>query len=179
MSEVAEYRFTDRQVRGSSLLQQAAEEFLHLYKGDFEFLRNAKIYLDGAGYLPTAMARGVLNCMRTDPQGQELLRAIGEVFHLAPEPVREGRVIRLPRPPYIDLPCVWRYDYIMSLHKLASVVHILDKERSTIRYYPYTGEFRPRIQVCKYLYSLDKYRMIDHIPSDRALCRQCERRIAV
>jgi hypothetical protein len=69
------FKFTDTDVRGDPRLFDIAVSYAIRYAGEFEFLRSAG-EAAREGLMTVGMARGVLNCMRTD----------GAVAHLLPEP---------------------------------------------------------------------------------------------
>jgi hypothetical protein len=167
MVPAAEYRFTDREVREDPDLAKLAYEFAYNYGGDFDFLVHSSMYAREHGRLHTAMARGVLNCMRTDTQGLKLL----EDRYWTPKP--QLYVVKKQRPAWINLPSEWHYDYIMSMHKSAQVVHILDRRLSCVRWYPHTGKFVFNLHSCKPLYASVNYRMVYEVPTDRRLCARC------
>jgi len=174
------YRCTDRMVRERHSLKRCAEEFLRSYGGDFEFLTGAKSFLEIRGPLPVAMTRGVLNCMRSDPQGQHMLKGFRE--ELPPRPRLE--VVERRRPAWINLPSEWHYDFVYSTAKTAQVVHYLDRKRSAVRWYPHTGQFELRLfSHCKPLYKRlyheagePSYLFASHVIEGRRMCPLCMRR---
>ncbi len=178
MEAAAEYRFTDRDVRENPDLADTAFQFAYNYGGDFDFLVHAHTYALEHGRLHTAMARGVLNCMRSDLQGLALLHRLIPVSNIPPMPhrVRILHAVEKQRPAYIDLPSEWHYDYIMSLNKMAQVVHILDRQRSHVRWYPHMGTFEFDLYICKPIFRGQRYQMVYEDPEGRRLCPQCQKR---
>src|SRR5215203_6856419 len=77
----AEHKYTDRDVRESAELVEAAIEFLESYQGDFEFLIDCKMRLSAGGELSVGMVRGVLNCMRANPR----VKNLPEPLHVSDE----------------------------------------------------------------------------------------------
>jgi hypothetical protein len=168
----AEYRFSDRDVREDPDLAQLAFQFARNYGGDFDFLVHAHTYAVEHGSLHTSMARGVLNCMRSDIQGLALLQE-----RIIPRRARGLYIVeKPPRPAYINLPTTWHYDYVMSTWPSAEVVHVLNRDASHVRWFPHTGEFKFQLWACKPLYA-HHYAFCHEIPADRRLCRACERRM--
>lgn len=66
MSTAPELKYTDRDVRADESLRELATRYLEQYTGEFEPLIEAKEYLEEDAYLPVALVRKVLNCMRHD-----------------------------------------------------------------------------------------------------------------
>jgi hypothetical protein len=173
------YRFTDRMVREDANLLRVATKFIEEYGGDFDFLVNAKDYLNEYGILNAPVARGILNCMRGDVKGRKLLATTPTQL----PPVPRLSVVKTYHPPYIDLWCEWHYDYVMSTHKTAQVVHEFDRLRSFIRYFPSSGKYQCYLYAyCKPIYarrlSDDRIgiQFIDHVPADRRPCPACDRK---
>ena len=176
-------RYTDRDVRESEHLYLLAVRFLKAYRGDFEFLVRARNHLDDTGALPIATARGVLNCMRSDPMGAMLLpqtptgRYPDDVPHSGPQPQNNGHKRR---PSHIDLKSTWHVMYVLSTWPTAQVYHVLRPELSHIRWYPHQSQFGYDIQLwCGYPFGWSyssKYIMTND-QRGRRICRGCERRM--
>jgi hypothetical protein len=164
------YKFTDEDVRRESRLTYAAYEFVRAYTGDYTFLRDAKVLLNRANFLHTGTVRGILNCMRTQAYGLELLsfwnpeRVPAQVLQL----VDTGEVFERPRPglrfpferDYTDdrfdtrparmhMRATFKAEYIMSIHKQAYITHLLDLIRSEVVWWTRTRKFEVRpIAIC-------------------------------
>jgi hypothetical protein len=137
-------RYTDQDVRRSSLLRELATSFARRYMGDWGPMVEARDMACAMDILPIGMARKVLNVMRTDLEGIPLLRNQpptvrdwGESTHQ-----RRLKLVKRQRPAVIDLPCVWHKRYVLSMFATATMYHYLHPVESTIRWYPHTGEFR-------------------------------------
>jgi hypothetical protein len=167
--DLAYDRFTDRDVREDPDLASVAYEFVYNYGGDFDFLVQARNYAQQHGRLSVTQARGVLNCMRSDYEG---LHMLARRSNNLPRPLR---IVEKQRPAYIDLPSTWHYDYYMSTYVTAQVVHILDRQRSCVRWYPHVSEFKLMLYTCKPVY-YPHYVMLHEVPTDRRLCRTCVKR---
>lgn len=68
----ADLKYTDRDVRESAELVEAAYEYLESYAGEFEFLIDCRMRVAQGESLSVGMVRGVLNCMRVDPRVKSL-----------------------------------------------------------------------------------------------------------
>jgi hypothetical protein len=183
-------RYTDRDVRESENLYLLAVRFLKAYRGDFEFLVRARNHLDDTGALPIATARGVLNCMRSDPMAAMLLpqtptgRYLDDVPHSGSGDDfyhrRQAANGHKRRPAHIDLPSKWHVMYVLSTWPTAQVYHVLRPELSHIRWYPHQSQFGYDIQLwCGYPFGWSyssKYIMTND-QRGRRICRGCERRM--
>lgn len=61
-------RYRDADVRAKPSLMAMAVSYAQAYRGDFDFMQAASAAANATGTLPIAVARGVLNCMRADPE---------------------------------------------------------------------------------------------------------------
>jgi hypothetical protein len=166
-----DYRFTDRDLRENPSLVGLAITFLQAYGGDYDYLRYAQDFLRTNGDLTTAIARGVINCMRHDPQWATRLLRPSLV------PVSQSRpMLRIvdrhyhERPPQILLKAVWHMRYIQSSWPTAFLAHYLDHNRSTLLYFPYTG------QIACHPYAVCSARIscVEMVhETSRAICRRC------
>lgn len=140
-------RYEDRHVRGDRSLVDAAEEYVQGYVGEFLFLLDCRDRLATGQRLTVGQVRGVLNCMRSDPRVGALpvpettttTSSTGTGSNVINIAMR--RSVRRSRPPYFDVPVRWHLVLGISNHKLASVVHRVDRT-STIRYYPHAVQDR-------------------------------------
>ena len=167
------YKYTDRDVRELPYLTQIAYTYLDAYQGDFEFLLDAK-RIHYQGVLATATIRGVLNCMRADPRWAGYLP-------IAPSCVSPGlvtprlRTVNLQRPARIKLNARFKMPYLMSTWPTAQVVHMLNRDRTELWWYPHVLEYRwVPAAYCGGLRWRTNYLMMLHdIPADRRLCLRC------
>jgi hypothetical protein len=130
------YKFTDTDVRTYPGLVGEAYAFLHQYQGEFDFLRDAKQELAERGGLPTGVVRGVLNCMRTQPNAAQILSGSPQRPNL--RIVREPERVRMP----FWLKTTWHYEYLVPIWPFATKAHLLDPVRSGIKYWPSRNEFQ-------------------------------------
>lgn len=177
MNQLAhDYKYTDRDVREDSRLTELAEAYLRTYGGEFEPLIEAKHYLRVVGPMPTAMVRRTLNCMRQDTQvaGQMPVpqRAFVVDDFTTPSPgSKQPKTTRVIRRAF-DLRCRWNMDYYAATSKQATAYHLLDKELSTIRYWPETGEYQERVRSMCGVH-LATGVLLAAQPDGRHECRQC------
>lgn len=66
MNAAPNLRYTDRDVRENPEFIPLVHNYLKSYEGEFQYLVDCKMALMHHGALPTALMRGVLNCMRND-----------------------------------------------------------------------------------------------------------------
>ena len=66
------FKYRDEDIEENPRLKEFAFNHAMNYRGDFVFLRRAKKFADGYGFLTTGLARGVLNCMRHDSSVRNL-----------------------------------------------------------------------------------------------------------
>jgi hypothetical protein len=177
MTDLA-YKFTDQDVRRDPTLHDIAIEFLKLYRGDFDFLRGAQQDLAEGHPLAPGVIRGILNCMRADPDGSRLLPksptgrfAAVDYSYLQRRRQPKLRKVQLYRPAWIDVEATFKVSYYMSTAKTAYVAHLLDRERSIVRWYPHSGKLEVKARpVCS---SNVKGVMCAH-NDNRKICRQCQ-----
>ena len=172
-SWAADVRYTDTDVRRDDNLKVIAETYATNYPGDFAPMVEAREFLFLNGHLTVTLARTVLNCMRSDATAAHLLPQ-----RERPERPARLQLVRENQPPLrkavITLRTTWHKRYVLSTHKLAVLAHILDKERSQMRFFPYTGNYQA------YIYALCGARTRPDIMSDdlmgRRECARCAQR---
>jgi hypothetical protein len=148
-SWAADVKYTDTDVRSDENLRAIATQFAQGYNGDFEFLVSAKEVAIVTDDLPITMARGVLNCMRGDARGHQLLPPPKPTWgsDSEEEPIQQSmpyprrwkkaEVVELPIPRRVrELKVHWNKIYVLSTHKQGKVAHLLWPERSKLTYYP-------------------------------------------
>lgn len=149
-----EQAYTDRDVRESPSLKEVAEKYVLEYKGSFHPILDCKERMAKGLDLEVAHIRLVLNTMRADPR-VELLPQVERTDNVVPFIPRQRRSIEfdfediseLPnfgtrRRAYFDIPTRIKYPYAMSMHKRSEVIHEVDLERSTFRYFTGSEEFQ-------------------------------------
>lgn len=62
------HKYQDADVRSKPSLMAMAVTYAQQYRGNFEFMQAASAAANATGTLPVGVARGVLNCMRADPE---------------------------------------------------------------------------------------------------------------
>lgn len=67
------HKYQDADVRDNANLMALAVQYARLYRGDFPFMQAAAAAANATGTLPIGVARGVLNCMRTDARWADKL----------------------------------------------------------------------------------------------------------
>jgi hypothetical protein len=146
-------KYTERQVRQDDRLVPAALDYVNNYTGDYEFILMARELLRSEGKLSVNTVKGILNCMRGDPEGYRLLPKDGEgrlALERHPEPQEvtrdmfrsKGRRLHVveapkekPRRAYIDdLRQTFHGEYLLSMHRTAQVAHYLDHQKSNLWY---------------------------------------------
>jgi len=177
-------KYTDEDVRRSETLYLCALKFLRQYQGDFQFLAEAKNHLEYYHDLPVPTARGVLNCMRVNPEGAMMLPQTGDGrYH---DGIRHsGSNLFIPnghlrRPAHIDLKSTWHVQYVLSTWPTAQVFHVLRPELSYIRWYPHQDRFGYNIEVwCGYPigWSYNSTYIMTNDKRDRRICKGCDRRM--
>lgn len=141
-------RYTDAHVRGDDTLRRAAQDYVLSYSGDFVLIKYCRDRLNDGWALTTPQVRAILNAMRADPAVRNLPVPVLDDYEerrwgsgLGESAVRYRKKL-VQRPAYIDLPTKLHYDYVMSLHKTAVVVHRVSHNGSFIRYYPHMTQKR-------------------------------------
>lgn len=144
-SFLGDYRWTDTDVReGGDELKGLVVIWLEAYQGDFEPLVKIKEYYTSHRNLTVVHQRTVLNCMRGDTWGFDLLTkytniASAESSHFSQTKRRDHlRVVPdepVRRMPY-DLKHTWKKRYLISASKIAKVGHIIRPKHSSFKYYP-------------------------------------------
>jgi hypothetical protein len=158
------------------------QDFLRDYEGDFDFLVKAKGYYVSGFDMPTATIRGVLNCMRYDPGWAMLLPAPMNLPPSGPLPqsTPQLRSVNVRRPAFVILKTRFKKPYVMSTFVTAQVVHLLDNDKSEIRWLPHVEEYRTwLVGVCgrTIATSLARIMNADEVPSERRLCKGCQQRL--
>lgn len=146
-------RYTDAQVLVDlERVQALAIAYVNTYTGDFPTLIAMRDRLIRGEKLTVTHVRTVLNCMRADPNISQLPK-IDTNVDLNVETITVSKRERSTytrvkqRPPFIVLPVAWRHTYVMSTHKTAQVIHILNVKTSTITYYPHaSGAFHTKFK---------------------------------
>ncbi len=185
-------KYTDRDVRERPELVAEAVRYLRWYQGEFQFLVDAKHYLDANGNLPLATTRGVLNCMRSDaryalvagPFPEPLLSPLPPldrlpVFDERPRRHRLRVVKPEPRLPF-PLKTHWNARLMYSSHKTASVVHAL-RLGTPLWYYPEHRNFDTRgvlRSICSTNYTRHTLRLARRMPEGKRFCRRCAEAIS-
>ncbi len=174
-----DYKYTDRDIRENLNLMKVAHDYLLQYGGDFDYLVRARQYLVIQGSLPTSIARGVLNCMRSDPYwvGRIPAPRLENYFMSPPESPRRLYVVDTRRPQRIRLKATFNKPYVMSPWKTAYLVHLLDQRDSQLWYHPHTGTYEYLLQGwCNISYGQRRNLiMTDTIPEGRRECDRCRR----
>jgi hypothetical protein len=124
-------RFTLTDVTRNEELYRIACDYARNFRGEYQFLRNARDTIEATGKLPDYVAKGVLNCMLYDPTvtfPPEVLES-----KLKTVPLRPVTVLR---PLSFDVAARFNpeMDWITSTSKIAQVSHRFDRKRSHARY---------------------------------------------
>lgn len=143
---MSDIKFSDTNVRTYPQLTEIAVEYAADYAGDWEFMVAARSLALQSGTLPTATARAVLNAMRADPK---VVMSLPELYDLEPTPKhlrvdRTEHAVEVTRWPF-NVEIKWNLDYYCATHKQATAAHLLNHERSHLRYYPMFG--RPNYSI--------------------------------
>lgn len=167
-----EQAFTDRDVREMPSLKEVAEKYVLEYKGSFQPLLDCKSRMAKGLELEVAHIRLVLNTMRADPRVELLpkvewkdnvvpfiprqRRSTEDNYYSScykcqmgdPHRVHEtseeyyGITKASGRRPYFDLKTRVNYPYAISMHKRSEVIHEIDVERSSFRFFTSSKEFQ-------------------------------------
>lgn len=112
-------KYTDRDLRRQPGLVAVAVEYAQRYVGTFEFMQGARDVVYDTGTLPLPLARGVLNCMRADPDADI-------VFSRSPAPEKPPRLeVVKSRPWRLDMPCRVKYRYGYAPN--GTVLHVVER----------------------------------------------------
>ena len=128
-------RYTDYDVRANPNLRALAFDYLRQYNGQFQFLNECKAVLE-SGRLSDQQVRGVLNSMLADPKVTNMPTPVHTAFDAGqfapPRRSLELNVSARPEPvrQTIKLPTRWHYEFGISNHKQARVIHNVDPRRS-------------------------------------------------
>lgn len=136
-------RYTDKHVINNPELIEVAKNYVTYYDGSFPFIDECRERLAIGHSLNTAQVRAVLNTMLADPTVIHLPKPKTLLKDYSQDEPKNNR------PHKVELPTKWRKDYGMSTNPRAEKVHKLDKDKSTITYYPrlYHKKFERRFVV--------------------------------
>ena len=140
-------RYEDKHVRADDSLRLLAMEYLWNYHGDFLFLIEMKHQVVHQQLpLSVPQARGVLNCMRSDPNVLRLPEPRGQVLEFKPRRKQQSS-----QPRRIELDCTWPKPFGISNHNRAARIHILDQRQCYVTYWtdyrrPYEDRFDVRLR---------------------------------
>lgn len=183
-------KYTDRDVRERPELVAEAIRYLRWYQGEFEFLVDAKRYLEANGTLPIATSRGVLNCIRQDARYAMVADPIPEpdprlaryAGFNTPKRVHPLRVVEDEeerREPF-NLKTYWNARLLYSSHKGAEVVHALRYRGLVLRYYPmgrHDGDkyflYGGMRAICSANFSMATQRLAREMPPGKRFCHRC------
>jgi len=189
-------KYTDRDIRDNPKLISLAEGYLLDYTGEFDYLLGCRELVEGGERLPIPLARGVLNCMRLDPKGFQVLQDYVEDFtdahgktwrearnFTAPEPLgptpAQATIVRAPRlqivrsrPAYVPLKTRWKKTYVLSTWQRAKVAHLI-KQTSRIVWMPYTGKYVWDLKVWCGAGLREAHAFMTNDTQGREVCRRC------
>lgn len=193
MNTVAVRRYTDADLQHRPYLVGLAERYLAEYTGAFEFLIAAQALLESRGSLPPGVARGVLNCMRVDPNAYQLVPELADNPPIErpsawrPRRLRAVREDEAPERKWVLSGMAFRikpkfkYGYARN----GSVLHVL--RGAEIRWYPeslpvgFARDPEPKVGwICSSSYSnwCSVPGLLVEVPDDEdVLCRTCLRRL--
>jgi hypothetical protein len=165
---MSDMRYTDADVRNDPRLLALAEDYAFNYQGDFSPVVNAKALLQADDQLPIGVARMVLNTMRCDARVANTMPSPTPAPPRRIEPKLPKLKIRYP----FDLATHWKCKYYYSVHPRAQVVHLLNTERSRIRYWPMSQQYKVSTwAVCGAV--IHVLEMSNEYPEGRRMCRTC------
>lgn len=195
-------RYTDRDVQEYPDLLAQAVDYVRNYRGEFDYLIAARDLCNATGTLTVAVARGVLNCMRSDPRVAASLQPPVQWPDLRPSYTSWKRNLAIVEDEDDDdeeeensdliaqaadyvrkrpfaLNVKWKKMILSSIHASAQKYHYLDPIRSEVRYYPAVQEYITRVYAeCGWRPSGNAYELLDTPPECRRECKQCiERRV--
>lgn len=170
-------KFTDIDVRKEPGLRELAKEFARHYQGDYPYLVQARQMVHQHGKLTTPLTRGILNCMRNDPDGTTWIQDFYSKAPMEADVETVGldlRAVELERPAWVDMKATWKMGYVLSSHKLGKVAHLLRSEKSRVRWFPHTGdlELQPAVWCSKHV-AANNFLSADE--QGRPLCKNCDR----
>jgi hypothetical protein len=178
-------KYTEGDVRRHPELLAFAVTYARDYYGDFEYLIAARHLVAATGTLPVSIAKGVLNCARTDPKavaelpiGPDMrteeyerprLHVVGNDMQSPPRITARGIPVLSPT---LRVPLKAKKRFVVSNHRQARLAHIFDGERSYGLWQRASGNIVPFVRVmCGIHLSPDNMQMVTD--TDRALCASC------
>lgn len=184
-------RYTDTHVRSHPELRDIATRYTRDYHGEFEPMLAAKALLLTGSELPTAVVRMVLNVMRADPHVSASLPTLVSVPDVFKQSVAQAIASATPKkkrkkskkqaivPPQpkprrviVSLRARWKAPFIAATMKNATAYHLLNPDRSEIRFHTRDERFEP------FIYTWCNQRLSTGVPlmqapPGRHECRQC------
>lgn len=162
-------KYTDQDIYQDRRLKRIAVEYLEDYDGDFDYLLACRDLVISGQRLNVSLTRAVLNCMRQDPRAQ----------HLLPEPrppQRRKPVLKLvePRLAVINVKVRWKKQYVLSTWRQAWLAHLIDTERSKLRYITSSNEFKFFVETLCGSRLSSRHAVMDDNPRGRQICTGCQ-----
>lgn len=123
-------------------LVDTAYNYLKDYAGDYHVLLEYKALLEENGHLSLSQWRAVLNCMVIDPALHEIHRRLPGLRSSTRRKKKEEKW----RPARIEMRSKINYEFGISNHKLARVIHLVNPVGSGVTWYPHIDQLEAKVR---------------------------------